>query len=200
MINNVIFDLGNVILNFKPYKFLRKKYDKKLSDRLYQEIFQSKEWILLDKGVLSQKEVVNRLTKRYPADAKEIMDIFNVWTEMLKPIPGSVEILNKLHSQGYMLYVLSNFHIKAFKQVFNENNFFDCFDGLIISAEVKKIKPEAGIYRELIDRFKIIPEESVFIDDTEDNLIGAEKFGINTIQFLSSSSLNRKLNELGIEI
>lgn len=68
------------------------------------------------------------------------------------------------------LYVLSNFHLLAFMKVYKENAFFQYFDGIVISAQEKTIKPEAAIYRKLLMKYKLIPEISVFIDDSEENL------------------------------
>ncbi len=201
MINNIIFDLGNVLLDYKPEQFLLERYsDKILRERLYQEAFQCPEWLMLDKGVISQEEVVERLSLRYPNDTEEIENIFQSWTEMLKPISGTVAILKKLKDRDYKLYVLSNYHIKAFNKVFKENDFFRYFDGMVISAKEKTIKPEAEIYQKLISEYKIIPEESIFIDDTEENLKGAKEFGIKTILFSSPFELIKKLKEFKIEL
>lgn len=202
MIKNIVFDLGNVLLDFKPGQFLSEKYpgDTGLQKRLYREIFQSEEWIMLDKGILDQDEVVERFSDKYPADADKIDNIFQRWTEMLKPISGTVTVLKKLRDQNYKLYALSNFHIKAFKKVFNDNVFFQYFNGIVISAEEKIIKPEKAIYQKLISRYQIIPEESIFIDDTEENLEGADKFGFKTILFRSPLELIQKLKDAEIEL
>ncbi len=200
MVKNIIFDLGNVLLDFKPELFLSEKYseDINLQERLYQEIFQSKEWVMLDKGTLGQEEVVDILSERHPNDADKIKEIFHSWTEMLKPISGTVSILEKLKLYNYKLYVLSNYHIKAFDKVFEENTFFQYFDGMVIFAKEKTIKLERKIYQKLIKRYQIIPKESIFIDDTIENLKGAEKFEFNTILFSSPLELSQELGEVGI--
>lgn len=199
MIKNIIFDLGNVLLNFDPEQFLSERYDKDMSKRLYCEIFQSEEWLMLDKGVITQEEAVERLSRRYPMDSTEIELVFQDWTEMLTPICGTVEILERLKENKYRLYVLSNFHILAFNKVFNDNSFFQHFDGMIISSKVKLLKPELEIYNELISRYRIKAEESIFIDDTAENLKGAEKARLRTILFKSPEQLVWKLRELKVK-
>ncbi len=167
---------------------------------MFHEIFQSPEWLLLDKGVLSQEEVVELLTIRHRDDALEIKDIFQNWLEMLKPISGTVALLKQLRDSGYYnLYALSNYHILAFEKVYKENDFFQYFDGMIISALEKTIKPEREIYQKLITRYEIIPEEAIFIDDTEANLKGAEEFGMKTILFKSPHELKEKLRDYTIK-
>lgn len=201
MIKNIIFDLGNVLLNFKPRHFLLETYqDKDMSTRLYSEIFQSEEWLMLDKGVINQEEVIERLTRRHPNDAEEIETVFQYWTEMLTPIYGTVDILEKLRKNNYGLYILSNFHILAFKKVFKDNRFFQHFDGMIISSKVKMLKPELDIYNQLIKEYRIIPEESIFIDDTVENLNGAEKVGLRTILFNSPDELAWKLRDFKVKL
>jgi len=200
MIKNIIFDLGNVLLNFDPEQFLSARYDKDMSKRLYCEIFQSEEWLMLDRGIIRQKEVVERLSRRYPIDSTEIELVFQDWTEMLTPICGTVEILERLKENKYRLYVLSNFHILAFNKVFNDNSFFQHFVGMIISSKVKLLKPELEIYNELISRYRIKAEESIFIDDTAENLKGAEKAGLRTILFRSPEELVWELRVLKVKL
>ena len=184
MIQNIVFDLGNVLLDFNPKQFLLEKYaDKILCERLFCEVFKCPEWAMLDKGVVTQEEVVSLLSQRYPREAREIEEVFQHWTKMLKPISGTVEILPRLKEVAYNIYVLSNFHLQAFEEVYRKNAFFQYFDGIVISAQEKTSKPEEAIYRRLLLKYKLIPETSVFIDDQEENLKAAEKLGIKTILF-----------------
>ncbi|NLM96433.1 MAG: HAD family phosphatase [Halanaerobiaceae bacterium] len=198
MIRNIIFDLGNVLLNFNPERFLSVRYDKDKGKRILREVFQSEEWLMLDKGVITQEEAIEVLSRRFPMDSSTIEQVFQEWTEMLTPIYGTVEILEKLKENDYRLYVLSNFHILAFNKVYRDYSFFQLFDGMIISSKVKKLKPELEIYYELINRYSINPEESIFIDDIPENLKGAEKAGLRTILFRSPEDLLSELRKYGI--
>lgn len=197
MIKNVIFDLGNVLLSYDPRGYLEKKYDdEKLINKLFNSVFKSEEWVELDRGSISQQEAVEILTERH-GFGSELSDIFKDWREILQPIKGSIEILEKLKDRGYNLYVLSNFHLEAFKVVSNYK-FFNNFDGLVISAEINAVKPEPEIYRYLLANYAISPEETVFIDDMKANLLGAENFGIKTIRFKNPVQLRGDLQELGV--
>ncbi|MTI61997.1 MAG: HAD family phosphatase [Firmicutes bacterium] len=197
MIKNVVFDLGNVLLSYDPRGYLEKKYDdEELINKLYNSVFKSEEWIGLDRGSISQQKAVEILTERH-SFGSEVSDIFRDWEEILQPIQGSIEILEELKDRGYSLYVLSNFHLEAFKLVANYD-FFNNFDELVISAEINAVKPEPEIYRYLLANYSLSPEETVFIDDMEDNLLAAEDFGIKTIQFKNPVQLRGDLQELGV--
>ncbi len=199
MINNIVFDLGNVLLDFKPLVFLKEKFvDPELIDKLYQIVFKSREWIELDRGTVKEEDVVERLCRKNPGFEEEISEVFSEWKEILRPINGTVDILNELKEKGcYNLYVLSNYHLEAF-EVVSHYDFFKHFDGLVISAEINYIKPEPDIYDHLIEKFKIDPEKTLFIDDTRENLDGAEEFGIKTVYFEDPSRLWKELKKLDI--
>lgn len=199
MIKNIVFDLGNVLLEFKPVKYLKDRYsDPELVKNLNNIIFKSKEWIELDRGTISEEEAIELLSQRYPSYTGKIHQVFADWIDILKPMDDTIEILNELRKRNYGLYVLSNFHLKAFKRVFNKYSFFNRFDGLVISSKVNSIKPEPGIYEFLLARYQITPEKTVFIDDREENLETARRFNINTIHYIDPESLRQNLNKLGI--
>jgi len=83
----------------------------------------------------------------------------------------------------------------AFEKVSKKYDFFRNFDGGIVSYRENQLKPENEIYNTLSDRYDINPSESIFIDDTKENIIGAEKLGFKTVLFTSSIDLKEKLLE-----
>lgn len=195
-IKNVVFDLGNVLLTFKPKEFLRSNFnDEGKVDSLYKTVFASPEWVKLDRGTITGEEAINIFIKRAPELAEGIRFIFSSWKEILRPIEGTTDILKELYEKRIPLYVLSNFPLTAY-QIVRNYSFFRCFKGLIISAEVNTIKPEPEIYRLLLTRYNLVPEETVFIDDTPENLEGARKLGIGTLHFTGVSELRKSLQSL----
>jgi len=196
MIKNIIFDLGNVLLEFQPEKYLK---DKGLDDDniefIKKEIFLSEEWIHLDKGTLTREEANAIITKRNP-DKSELLSVhMNDFCNMFKPIECNVEALRKLKEKKYNIFYLSNFHEEAFLTVYNQYEFFKCFDGGVVSAHVKMLKPEHNIYQELIKETNIIPEESLFIDDTEVNTDAAKELGFDVIHLPDPIKLSEKLKQ-----
>jgi len=196
MIKNIIFDLGRVVLNFEPLEYTYKKIpDKQRAYKIYQEIFKSNEWIMLDRGVITEEEAINRICDRDPENEQLIREVMNNWYEILTPMEDVVKILKKLKLMGYKIYFLSNFHMLAFEKISKKYDFFISFDGGIVSYRENLLKPESEIYNTLSGRYDINPSESIFIDDTKENIISAEKLGFKTVLFTSSLNLKEKLLE-----
>lgn len=200
MYKNVIFDIGNVLLSFNPKEYLKEKIQEEKLENLYKEIFQSEEWVMLDRGTIKEEEAINNIIKRNMDYSNDIKLAFKDWYDILKPIDKTIEILQELKNNGYNIFYLSNFHDLAFNHVKMKNEFFNLFDGGVVSFEEKLIKPEEDIYKLILSRYKLIAKESIFIDDTKINLEGAEKVGINTLLFSTPEKLRNDLRELNINI
>ncbi len=200
MYKNVIFDLGNVLLDFNPRGYLKSKIsDNKLED-VFKAIFSSEEWVMLDRGTITEKEAINNIINRNSTYINEINLAFDNWYDLLKPIEETVEILMSLKENGYKIYYLSNFHELAFGEVTKKNKFFELFDGGVVSYAEKLIKPEEDIYKLILERYKLNPNESIFVDDMETNVEGANKVGIKTILFKGAKELKEELNNLKVKI
>lgn len=196
LIKNIVFDLGRVLLDYRPLEYLRKNLgDNALSDELYKHIFQSDEWLLLDRGTIEIQEAIDIISKRMPDKRSYIEFYMNNWNSLLEPIEGTVEILKNLKNKGYKLYILSNFQKTAFEKVFNQYDWFNIFDGKLISYEAHLLKPEKEIYQKLVERYGILPNESIFIDDMKANVDAATEIGFSAIQFISSDQLKSELDK-----
>jgi FMN phosphatase YigB (HAD superfamily) len=179
MIKNIVFDLGNVLISFNPSEFLDKKnYPENIKTRILSDIFQSKEWKTLDNGDINTREAIESIASHSSLKKEEISLIFKLRTELIYPINENVSLLPELKKRGLKLYFLSNFPGDIFEEIRSGYYFFKYFDGGIISAEVKLSKPDKRIYRALIDKYSLIPEESLFIDDIEVNVMAAEETGM----------------------
>ncbi|SCX81590.1 HAD family hydrolase [Alkaliphilus peptidifermentans] len=198
MINTIIFDIGRVLLEFEPKKYLEAKFSEEVVDELFEHVFSRDEWLELDKGTIDEEMALEIIAKRIPHRRGEISELLEGWHELLIPIAGTVEILHRLKEKKYKIYLLSNFHFKAFEKVSNQFDFFQIADGKIISSHVKYLKPQKEIYEALMVKYNLQPSECLFIDDTKENLEGAKKIGINTIHFISATQLEEDLLEVGI--
>ncbi len=194
MIRNIIFDLGNVLINFNPLEYVRTKIaDFQKADEVYQNIFKSPEWLMLDRGIVTEKEAINAICERNPDQSKIIRFVMTDWYQMLTPMEDVVELLKELKSMGYSIYFLSNYQLLAYEHVLKEYPIFDYFDGGVFSFKEKLLKPEPAIYENLIKLYKIEPGESIFIDDTIENIEGALKQGFKAILFTNLLELREKL-------
>lgn len=201
MYKNIIFDLGNVLLNFNSEEYLKTKIieDDKVSE-VHKEIFKSKEWIMLDRGTITEEEAINILVKNSNQNGDLIRLAFENWYELLTPIEDSVMILKKLKNAKYKVYFLSNFHMLAFEYITKKYDFFNFFDGGIVSYREKLLKPEEEIYKRVIEEYQLNPVESIFIDDVQANIEGARKLDFETILFKSSKDLTEELRRYNINI
>lgn len=201
MIKNIIFDLGNVLLKFKPEEFLLQfTSDKEYIKQFVTKITRSKLWLDLDRGYESLENAEVIFISKYPEEEELISLFFNHWMEMLTPIEENIKILLDLSESGYKTYILSNYIKEAFKFVKDKFDFFTLFDGQIISGEEKVIKPDKAIYESLLRRYQLIPEESLFIDDVLFFLKPAKKLGISTIWNHPHTDLRKELKKFNIVI
>ncbi len=201
MIRNIIFDLGNVLLNFKPETFLlRYTKDEQYIQNFISKVIRNKIWFNLDRGTMSLEKAKKKFIRKYPEDTSFLITFFEHWTEMLTPIQENVKILCDLKVNGYNTYILSNFIEETFEIVEKKYKFFSLFDGKIISGQEKVIKPEIEIYQKLINKYNLVPEECVFIDDIRSFISCARKLNMKTILFSPNTNLRTELKKLDINV
>ena len=199
MIKNIIFDLGNVLLNYKPMEFLLQfTTDQDRINGFISKVSFSKTWFELDRGTLSLEKAREILSSRYPEELDLLVPYFEHWLEILTPIQDRIEILEPLKKNGYKLFILSNFIEEAFKYVIEQYDFFSLFDGRVISYEEKVIKPEKAIYDILLSRYNLIPQECVFLDDHSSFLKPAKQLGMSTILVQKNTDLKVEFRKIDI--
>ena len=110
MITNIIFDLGNVLLSWKPGEYLEKSgYDKDTVRKILNDIFISPEWLGLDNGDLTQEEAIEKISSRSSLEKDFISSLFNLRTKIIFPLTDNINLLPELKRKGFKLYFLSNF-------------------------------------------------------------------------------------------
>ena len=194
-IKNIVFDLGRVLIKFEPKEYIEQNVPEEKREDFYNGIFGSAEWLMLDRGTLSYEDAKKIFKERVPGADKQIDRLFDAdLFEILQPIEENVKLLPELEKK-YNLYILSNFHQPAFEHIFKKFEFFRLFDGHTVSCYYYLLKPEKEIYDTLIDKFNLIPEETVFIDDSKVNIDACEKEGIRGIHLPDYTELKQKLEE-----
>ena len=181
MYKNYIFDMGNVLLGFNDERllssFLTDEWDKK---KVEQELIWSEEWQLGDKGLIDEDEFLRRVLARLPERIHEgATNVYLNWHKLMDPIPGAIDYVKQLKSEGKKVYVLSNAPLRfaELEKIYSE--LFSLFDGIVVSAREKTIKPEDRIYQILLERYDLKPEECYFYDDLQVNIDAAKKNGID---------------------
>lgn len=202
MIKNIVFDMGNVIIRFDPELFMVRlglaEEDRRL---LKRELFVSLEWSRMDRGSLTDEEAAEIVCRRVPERLHDaVRRLVGMWDRPILPVEGMYELVEELRGMGYGIYLLSN-------ASFRQHDYWPrvpaskFFDGTLISADVKLVKPQPEIYRLLCDKFSLVPEECVFIDDSTSNAEGAYFCGINALVFHGDvHEMRLKLKELGVKV
>ena len=174
-IRNIIFDMGQVLIRWKP-DLLLSRFDITREDNalLVTEMFQSVEWMQLDHGTISGEEAVARMCSRLPAHLHSCVNavVNGWWTFALTPVPGMGTLVRELKEKGYGIYLLSNAGV-TLREYFPGIPGSEYFDGLLVSAEEKLLKPQHEIYYRLYERFGLDPARCFFIDDSPANIEAA---------------------------
>ena len=202
MIRNIVFDMGNVMIYFRKDLFLDQAgvsgEDRTLLARV---VFDSLEWARLDRGSLLEDEAERIMCARLPARLHDKVHYFVYdWDKPLYPVRGMAPLVRELKEKGYGIYLLSNAASRQ-HEYWPRIPASRFFDGTLISADVKLVKPQPEIYRLLCETFSLIPDECVFIDDAINNAEGAFLCGMHPIVFHDDvSELRARLREEGVDL
>lgn len=197
MIKNIIFDIGNVLSNYRWREFLQDKgFDEAMISRIAEATVNSAVWCEFDRGVWTDEEIMAGFVKNDPDIEKEIHQAFDDFKELVTPREYAIPWVQELKAKGYQVLYLSNFSRKAEEECVEALNFMPYMDGGILSYRDKLIKPDPAIYELLLSRYNLVAEESVFLDDTLVNVEAAEKVGIHGIHFLTKEQAEAELQEL----
>ena len=201
MIRNIIFDMGNVLIYFNRDVFLDRVGVTDPDDRklLLREVYLSLEWSRMDRGSLTDAEAADIIACRVPERLRETVHrLVNEWDRPILPVPGMEELIHELKDGGYGIYLLSN---ASFRQhiYWPRVPAHELFDGTLISADVRLVKPQPEIYEKMCSTFSLKKEECVFIDDSSPNVEGAFYTGIPAVVFHDDvGELREKLRALGV--
>ena len=198
-IKNLIFDLGDVLIQYRWRDLLRDFGVKPEDvDRIGAEMFDDPRhlWHEFDLGNKDGQQVAKELGEEYQEDAKVIADFIRHGEFMHVPRLRVWELIHVLKQQGYRIYLLSNYPEELFRKHTQYADFMDDLDGRVVSYEIHESKPEPPIYQELLKRYHLNPEECLFFDDRRENILGAQTCGIHGKQFFSQESLLEDLERI----
>jgi HAD superfamily hydrolase (TIGR01509 family) len=194
MIRNVIFDAGGVLLEWNPPRVIAQLYpDPAVQAEIRQYIFEHPDWHEFDRGTITADNAPEHFAKLSGRTTDEVRELLRATAESLQPIAGTIQLLEDLAAAGVHLYLLSNMPESTFNVLVQRHGFFSHFKHLVISGKILLLKPEAAIYKHLVDTTGIIPSESVFIDDLTRNVIAARESGLHAIQFTSPEACRAEL-------
>lgn len=179
MVKNIVFDMGGVLIDYNPEKALYSIFDKSTADLLLKEIFRNPVWSDKDRGIISPDEIMKIKKDVVPAEIYEqVCGMVENFYPYMPPFEKMYDFIKQLKENGYGIYLLSNAS-SDFHERRSGIPALSLFDGVIISADYKLLKPEKEIYETLYKKFSLIPEECYFIDDVQANIDGAKATGMD---------------------
>lgn len=197
MIKNIVFDMGNVLLDYNPNVILDKVCENEAEKEIiFKELFLGEEWIQGDRGEITNAERFDGVSKRVPEYLHDkLRECVDYWDICMLPVAGAQEFVQTMRDKGYGLYVLSNACTK-FYEYFPKHYPLHIFDGVVVSSDIHMIKPDRKIYDYLFNKYDLNPAECFFIDDRNENVAAAKKAGMSGIVFQNNYDEIRKI--LGI--
>ncbi len=198
-IKNVIFDFGGVLIDWNPYYL----YENTIQDKEELDFFLSNvcnsEWNLKQDAGRSFNEAIKELINRFPQYENEIKMYYSDWITMIGgEIEENTSLLKGLKN-NFRLFGLTNWSAETFPLVYDQYPFFEEFEGIVVSGKEKLVKPDERIYKVLLNRYRLKACESLFIDDSQDNIDAAGNLGFETIFLYEGVNLSDRLKSLNIK-
>jgi len=192
----VIFDLGNVVLDWNIDKILKSlDLSQKERNLLNIGLFKHQDWLDMDQGVKTERLVVSRVVSRSSLRKNVVEQALLAAKTSLTSIPQSIQLMQDLYDAGIKMYCLSNMSSETYEHI-KTQEFFNLFDGIVISGHEKCMKPDAKIFDLTIQRYGLSPSETLFIDDSLPNISTACDLGILGFHFKRSNACYSKIRDL----
>lgn len=199
MIDTIVFDIGNVLAPFDWQQTYADIFDPETAKIVGEAtVLRPELWAEFDRGAKTDREVLDSFIACAPDYAEEIEK--GVWEiyKRIKPAPYASMWLHALKKAGYRVFLLSNYGRTSYAMSTPRFDFLQYCDGALISYQVERCKPDPIIYMILCQKYRISPNQAVFIDDSLVNCQGAEAVGFNTINFKDPESCLQELGQLGV--
>ncbi|MBQ2803606.1 MAG: HAD family phosphatase [Lachnospiraceae bacterium] len=199
MIKNIIFDIGNVLTDFRWREFLLDKgFSEEMVERIAQVSVKHPLWKEFDRGTWEDEVLMQKFVEEAPELKQELYAAYSNVEGIVTPRDYAIPWIKELKAKGLKVWYLSNFARKIEIECREALRFLPYMDGGILSYKEKLIKPEPAIYELMLKRYGLVAQESVFIDDLPENVKAAKAFGIHGICFVSKEQVEEELFKLGV--
>ena len=197
MINTLIFDFGKVLVDYDFDSYFAKYIPDEERRRTFASLLNTREFTeRLDMELTPVEDIFGDMMRRHPEFEAETRIFMQHYPEVVTgEMPGMRDLLTRLKQEGYRLYGLSNW-CSYVHTTMQQYPIFGLLDGAVISSEVHCIKPDARIYRLLLEKYGLKAKECVFADDRQDNIDGGMRVGIRGITFVNAEQYERALRQL----
>lgn len=201
MIKNLVLDIGNVICEWNPQSLSASLLDDTAEQKALLDVtVKHSDWLALDKGTIALDDAISNAQARTTINKDAVAGLYHKLPASLVALEPTVDAMHRAHAAGVPLYILSNMHAHSWTYLQNNYPWFALCTGLVISSEVKLIKPDPAIYHYLTDTFNLRPEECVFVDDMQENCDTAEACGWQSRQMRDTQAGGKIIDKLVEEI
>lgn len=199
-VDTVIFDLGNVLIDWNPRYLYRKILKDEDQITWFLENICTSEWNDQQDAGRTFDEAIQELILKHPEWKEAITAWGSRWQETIRgPIHETVEILTEIkQKKQHRLYALTNWSAETFPWALDNFPFLHWFEGIVVSGHEKTRKPFPEFYHILFKRYAIDPSKAIFIDDNIKNVDGARAVGLPTIHFQNPLQLRQELTHIGV--
>ena len=200
MIKNIIFDFGGVLVDWNPHYLFDKYFNDINEANYFVENVCTTEWNAEMDGGKPFAQAVKERSAMFPKYAEALKLYQTNWMDTMgEEIPDMYDLIKSLKANGFpVIYGLTNWSAETFPTVQKTYRIFSLIDKIVVSGEVKQLKPNPEIFHTLLNKYNLKAEESLFIDDNLKNVEGAKAVGINAIRFENAIKLKEDLKALNI--
>lgn len=196
--DTVVFDLGNVLIEWNPEAYYDARIGQAARERMFAETDIHTANLAIDEGA-PYRETIYRLAERFPEWADEVRLWHDDQFGMTQPvIDHSVRLMQALKSRGVPVFALSNWGDESFDRAAAHYRFLGEFDRTYVSGKLKIKKPDPQIYAHLERDSGVAPERLLFIDDRAENIQAAEARGWHVHHFAGPEGLAERLVAEGL--
>lgn len=201
MIKNVILDVGKVLVEWKPeVAFEKLGFSGETARKVADATINTPDWLEADRSAASDEELLRRFISREPECETEIRRFWEKIGLAIWQYDYAKKWIRTMKKKGYRVYILSNYGRWTYENTTEALSFLEDVDGALFSFQVHQVKPEPEIYQTLLQKYRLNPEESVFLDDRTDNIMAAKEQGISGIVFTGYEDACEKLKSYGVEL
>ena len=196
---NIVFDLGGVVVTWEPKRIMEAAFtDARHVDLIWEGLYRHQDWVEMDRGRMDVASAADRAADRTGLPAAEISRLLNSIPPSLKPITGTLGLIRDVRESGHRVFALSNIPCASIEHLEREYSFWELFDGAVISCRINMVKPDAAIFEYMLEAHHLEASETVFLDDTEENVKGARDCGIEAILFKTPEQGRSALTSMGL--
>ncbi len=196
----IAFDLGKVIFDF-DYNLALQRMEGKIKasrEEIINALFYQDFATDFEKGVESEFDFYCKFKDTFKANIS-YQDFIDIWCDIFSPRYDVIEIVERLRLM-HPVYLISNINKPHYEHLCRRwGKIFSLFDKLILSFQIKSIKPEKTIYEQLINKNYTF-SDVIYIDDREDLIREAEKLGLDCIRFVDTKSLIDELEKRNVHL